>query len=301
MEWNVLASLKGIDITNPSVELIRLCACVLREDIKKRIVEARGKELEGSTSQKVFDTILENAKVAAEKSLPMCQDTGMAIFWVHHPKGISQSGLESQLVKAIKKATKRSYLRPNTIDSLSGKNPGDNSGKGTPVFHFHEWNKDTIKVDLMLKGGGSENVSAQYKLPDIPLAAGRDLEGVRRCVLDAVFKAQGEGCSPGVIGVCMGGARDTGYSAAKEALLKDLDVPNPAPELREFEERLVKDINALGIGPMGFGGKTTTIGVKVTALARHPATFYVSVAYTCWALRRYSMTIRSRKGGVIYD
>lgn len=296
-----MASMKGIDITDPSVELIRLCACVLREDIKKRVVEARGKEPEGSTSRKVFDTILENAKVAAEKSLPMCQDTGMIIFWVHHPKGLSQNEIEAQLVKAIKKATKKSYLRPNTIDALSGKNPGDNSGKGTPVFHFHEWNKDAIKVDLMLKGGGSENVSAQYKLPDMPLAAGRDLEGVRRCVLDAVFKAQGEGCAPGVIGVCIGGARDTGYAAAKEVLLKDLDLPNPAPELRELEERLVKDINALGIGPMGFGGKTTALAVKATTLARHPATYYVSVAYTCWALRRYSMIVTSGKGGVIYD
>jgi len=301
MELNVLASLKAIDVTGPCVELIRLCACVLREDIKKRIIAARGNESEGSTSQKVFDTILENAKVAAEKSLPMCQDTGMAIFWVHHPKGLSQSVLQSQLVKAIKQATKKSYLRPNTIDALTGKNPGDNSGKGTPVFHFHEWNKDAIKVVLMLKGGGSENVSAQYKLPDIPLAAGRDLEGVRRCVLDAVFKAQGEGCAPGVIGVCIGGARDSGYAAAKEALLQDLDVPNPAPELGQLEERLVKDINALGIGPMGFGGKTTALGVKITTLARHPATYYVSVAYTCWALRRYSMTVRPSKGGVIYD
>jgi fumarate hydratase class I len=290
-----------MDLTDPAVELIRLCACVLRKDIKDALAKARDREPEGSTTRGVMDTILENAKIAAEKSFPMCQDTGMVIFWVHYPKGFSQADLEIQLVKAIKKATKKAYLRPNTIEALTGKNPGDNSGLGTPVFHFHEWNKDAIKVDLLLKGGGSENVSAQYKLPDVSVGAGRDLDGVRRCVLDAIFKAQGEGCAPGVIGVCISGARDTGYAAAKEALLADLGAKNKDPALKGLEERLLDDINSLGIGPMGFGGRTTALGVKVTTLARHPATYYVTVAYNCWALRRYSMTVRPGKGGVSYD
>jgi fumarate hydratase class I len=250
--------------------------------------------------EEVLDTILENARIAEEKSVPMCQDTGKIIFWVRYPKGYSQSEIESQLRKAVKKATKKAYLRPNTNDVLTGSNPGDNSGEGTPVFHLHEWKKNAIKMDLMLKGGGSENVSAQYKLPDANLGAGRDLDGVRRCVLDAVFNAQGEGCAPGVIGVCMGGARDTGYAAAKEALLSDLGTKNKNLELAILEERILLDANALGIGPMGFGGRTTALGVKVTTLARHPATYYVTIAYNCWALRRYSMTVRST-GGVTYD
>jgi fumarate hydratase class I len=161
---------------------------------------------------------------------------------------------------------------------------------------------DQIRVDLMLKGGGSENVSTQYKLPDIGLSASRDLDGVRRCVLDTVFKAQGEGCAPGIIGVCIGGARDTGYAAAKEILLKPLDEGSPDPKLRKLEEDLVLELNKLGIGPMGFGGKTTVLAVKLTTLARHPATYYVTVAYTCWALRRYNMTVDlGKKGGVRYD
>lgn len=295
-----MTTLKGLDLTDPAVELIRLCACVLRKDIKDALTIARDGEPEGSTTRGVLDTILENARIAAEKSFPMCQDTGMLIYWVHHPKGTSQSDLEAQLLKAVGKATKNSYLRSNTIEALTGKNPGDNSGLGTPVFHFHEWKKDVVKVDLMLKGGGSENVSAQYKLPEASLGAGRDLDGVRRCVLDAVFKAQGEGCAPGVIGVCIGGARDTGYAAAKEALLADLGEKNKNSDLRGLEDRLLEDINSLGIGPMGFGGKTTALGVKVTTLARHPATYYVTVAYTCWALRRYSMIVRPGKGGVSY-
>lgn len=299
---SALASKKGTDITDSTVELIRLCACVLRDDIRKRIVKARDLEPKDSMSQSVFVALLENADIAAKNSIPMCQDTGMVIFWVHYPKGLSQGELEDQLRKAIGKATKKNYLRPNTIEALTGKNPGDNTGEGTPVFHFQEWDKDKIRVDLMLKGGGSENVSSQYKLPDIGLGASRDLDGVRRCVLDTIFKAQGEGCAPGIIGVCIGGARDTGYAAAKEVLLRSLDEGSPDPKLRKLEEELVLELNTLGIGPMGFGGRTTVLAVKLTTLARHPATYYVTVTYTCWALRRYSMMVDlGKKGGVHYD
>jgi fumarate hydratase class I len=301
LELSVLATKKILDITDNAVELIRLCACVLRKDVTDAITVAKNKEPEGSMARSVFDSILENAKVASKNSIPMCQDTGMPIFWVHYPKSMSQSDIKAQILKAIKKATSKSYLRPNTIEALTGKNPGDNTGLGTPAFHFEQWNKKELKVSLLLKGGGSENVSYQYKLPDIGLSASRDLDGVRRCVLDTLFRAQGEGCAPGVIGVCIGGARDTGYEAAKEALLRDLKNKNPDPSLRELEDRLVKEIDSLGIGPMGFGGKTTALGVKVTTLARHPATYYVSVAYNCWALRRYSMTIAPGKGGARYE
>ena len=301
LEMMALATKQVLDITDQAVELIRLCACVLRKDVVDAITVARNREPEGSMARSVFDSILENAKVASQNSIPMCQDTGMPIFWVHYPKTMSLSDIKAQILKAIKKATSKSYLRPNTIEALTGKNPGDNTGLGTPAFHFEQWDKKELRVSLLLKGGGSENVSGQYKLPDIPLTASRDLDGVRRCVLDTLFKAQGEGCAPGVIGVCIGGARDTGYEAAKEALLRDLKDKNNEPKLRELEERLVKEIDALGIGPMGFGGKTTALGVKVTTLARHPATYYVTVAYNCWALRRYSMTITPGKGGVKYD
>jgi fumarate hydratase class I len=299
---SALATKRSVDITENAVELIRLCACVLREDIRKRIIKARDLEPKDSMSRSVFVALLENADIAAKNSIPMCQDTGMVIFWVHYPKGLSQGELEDQLKEAVGKATKKNYLRPNTIEALTGKNPGDNTGLGTPVFHFKEWNKDQIRVDLMLKGGGSENVSTQYKLPDIGLSASRDLDGVRCCVLDTVFKAQGEGCAPGIIGVCIGGARDTGYAAAKEILLRPLDEGSSDPKLRKLEEDLVLELNKLGIGPMGFGGKTTVLAVKLTTLARHPATYYVTVAYTCWALRRYNMTLDlGKKGGVRFD
>ena len=301
-----MAAKRSLDIVDQAVELIRLCACVLRPDIKEALIQARDREPDGSMGRGVIDTILENASIAAGKNSPMCQDTGMVSFWVDHPASASQSEVREQLVKAVTKATKLSYLRPNTIEALSGKNPGDNSGEGTPIFHFHAWKRPELRVGLMLKGGGSENVSAQYKLPDIPLKAGRDLDGVRRCVLDTVFKAQGEGCAPGIIGVCIGGARDSAYEAAKRGLFRGFKERNKDPELAIFEEAVLKDINTLGIGPMGLGGRTTALGVKVTTLARHPATYYVTIAYTCWALRSYSMTIKldragRPRGGARYD
>lgn len=137
-----------------------------------------------------------------------------------------------------------------------------------------------------MKGGGSENMSRQYSLPDAALGAGRDLEGVRRCVLDAVVKAQGYGCAPGILGVCIGGDRATAYETAKCQLLRPL---NEKPS--DFESRLLKEANSLGIGPMGLGGKTTLLGVKVAFRPRVPASFFVTVAYMCWACRRRTIMV----------
>lgn len=288
-----------MDITEPAVELIRLCACVLPDDVRKGLEKARDMEPDGSMSQNAFRTLLENTEVAAKNSVPMCQDTGAPIFWIYYPKGYSQRALEAQLTEAVRRASKVPYLRPNAVDPITGKNSGDNTGAGVPIFHFHEWDKDHLKVDMMLKGGGSENVSAQYKLPDASLDAGRNLEGVRRCVVDAIFKAQGKGCSPGVIGIGIGGNRDTGFEAAKEALFRKLDEKNPDERLVELESGLMGQLNELGIGPMGFGGKTTVMGVKAKAFHRLPACFFVSIAYTCWATRRHSMIVKG--GDVSYD
>lgn len=288
-----------MDLTEPTLELIRLCSTVLADDVRKALEEARDKEPDGSMARSVFGTLLENVKVAEEKKVPMCQDTGAPIFWVNYPKGWSQMEMEAQMTEAVRKASKIPYLRPNAVDPITGKNSGDNTGNGVPIFHFHEWDKDQLRVELMLKGGGSENVCMQYKLPDASLGAGRNLEGVRRCVVDAIFKAQGKGCAPGVIGVGIGGNRDTGYEAAKHALMRKFGDRNPDEGLAKLEETLLKELNELGIGPMGFGGRTTVLGVKAAALHRLPACFFVSVAYTCWAMRRHTMTIEG--GDVSYD
>jgi len=285
-------------VKNATLELLRRAATSLPSDVMNALKHAYETE-ESEAAKMNLKAILENVEVAVDQSLPMCQDTGAPIFWVHYPGSYSQTELRRNMKEAVQAASEIPYLRPNAVDSITGKNSGDNLGNGVPVFHFEEWDEEHLKVELMLKGGGSENVSPQYKLPDSSLGAGRNLEGVRRCVIDAVFKAQGLGCAPGVIGVTVGGNRDTAYAAAKRALMRPFDDSNPVPELNELEQRLMRELNELGIGPMGFGGKTTVLAVKAAALHRLPACFFVTIAYNCWALRRQTMTI---KGGVVsYD
>ena len=283
------------DMTEQLVELIRRAATDLPADVEAALVAAKESESDLSAAAGALGMILQNVALAREQSTPVCQDTGTPIFEVYHPLGVSTREIKDAARQACAIATKRSYLRPNAVDSLTGKNSGDNTGIDYPTLHFHEWDADTVKVVLLLKGGGSENVGVQYKLPDAGLKAGRDLEGVRKVVLDAVFQAQGKGCAPGILGVTVGGDRGSGYLKAKQALLRRLDEPNPDPTLDAFEKRLVEDINQLRIGPMGFGGKTTVLGVKVAVQHRLPACYFVSVAYMCWATRRATMVIQDGK------
>jgi fumarate hydratase class I len=280
------------------VELIRRAATDLPADVEAALRAAHEREEPGSAAAGALETILENVALARSHSTPVCQDTGTPIFYVRYPQGMSTRGLRTQIEAAVVEATRRAYLRPNAVDPLTGRNSGDNLGRGFPTFHFEEWEEDFLRVDLLLKGGGSENVSAQYKLPHAPLGAGRDLEGVRRVVLDAVYQAQGKGCAPGVLGVAIGADRGAGYVRAKEQLFRPLDDANPAPELAALEERLLRECNELGVGPMGFGGKTTVLGVKVGAYHRLPACYFVTVAYMCWACRRARMEVRG--GEVAY-
>jgi fumarate hydratase class I len=280
------------DLTESFVELVRRAATDLPVDVEEALVAAKEREKAQSAAEGALEMILRNVALAREQSTPVCQDTGTPIFEVYHPLGVSMRQIAHFARSACAIATQRSYLRPNAVDSLTGKNSGDNTGIDFPTLHFHEWDSDEIKVQLLLKGGGSENVGVQYKLPHAGLKAGRDLEGVRKVVLDAVYQAQGKGCAPGILGVTIGGDRGSGYLKAKGTLLRKLDEPNPDPTLDAFENRLVEDINQLNIGPMGFGGRTTVLGVKVAVQHRLPACYFVSVAYMCWAARRATMIVR---------
>jgi fumarate hydratase class I len=280
------------DLTDQFVELIRLASTDLRSDVEDAVHAARDREAEGSAAQAALDTILENIRLARTNSTPICQDTGTPIFYIYYPGGWSTLKLRRQIREATATATARSYLRPNAVDSLTGRNSGDNLGDDFPALHFHEWEEPHLKVDLMLKGGGCENVGAQYKLPNVALNAGRDLEGVRRVVLDAVNQAQGLGCAPGIIGVAVGGDRGASYIRSKEQFFRPVDDRSEAPELAELEERLTQEANQLGIGPMGFGGETTVLAVKVDTLHRLPASYFVTASYMCWADRRRSMVYR---------
>lgn len=279
------------DLTSAFVELIRRASTELPPDIEHALYEARDKEEPGTAAQSALDTILQNVKISRDLVSPICQDTGTPIFEVYYPLGVSTRQLTDQIGQACAIATEKGYLRPNAVDSLSGKNSGTNTGIDFPTTHFHEWDTPEIKVDLLLKGGGCENVSAQYDLPDTGLSAGRDLDGIRRVVLDAVNRAQGLGCAPGVLGIAVGGDRGTSYIKSKQQLLRPLGDTNPDPDLAKLEEQILQESNTLGIGPMGFGGQTTLLGVKIGALHRLPACYFVSIAYMCWATRRASMRV----------
>jgi fumarate hydratase class I len=280
------------DLTEPILELVRLAATDLPADVEAGLRAAVEREETGSAAHGALETILKNVELARQNSTPICQDTGTPIFYVHYPEGWSTLRLREQIQNAVAEATRRAYLRPNAVDTLSGVNSGDNLGdEHFPTIHFTEVEGETLTFDLMLKGGGCENVGAQYSLPNNDLGAGRDLAGVRKVALDAVYKAQGKGCAPGILGIAVGGDRGSSYSASKEVLLRQLDDSNTNPELDELEDRLTEEANQLGIGPMGFGGKTTVLGTKITGMHRLPASYFVTVTYMCWAYRRRQMKV----------
>jgi fumarate hydratase class I len=281
------------DLTESILELIRQAATNLPPDVEAALRRALEQEQPGSAARGALETILKNVELSRQRSTPICQDTGTPIFYVRHPEGWSTRKLRQQIETAVAEATKRSYLRPNSVNSLTEKNTGNNLGDTHfPTVHFEEVDGDALTMEVMLKGGGCENVGAQYSLPDSSLDAGRDLAGVRKVVLDAVQKAQGLGCSPGILGVAIGGDRGSGYLASKEVLYNKLEEPNPDPKMAEMETRLTNEANQLGIGPMGFGGKTTVLGTKLTNLHRLPASYFVTISYMCWAYRRKKMIVR---------
>lgn len=278
-------------LTESFVEIIRKTSAELPKDVVDAIQANAKREEEASRGRYAMDIIQKNIGLAKLKSQPLCQDTGSILFFINYPSRLEQTELEKAAVSAVKTATKKGYLRQNSVDSITGKNSGDNVGPGTPTFHFHPWKKDFIDVRLILKGGGCENVGAQYSLPDSRIGAGRDLEGVRKCILDAVVQAQGKGCGPGILGVTIGGDRATGFLVSKEQFLRKMGDKNKDERLGLLETKVVQEANQLGIGPMGFGGKTTLLGCKITALNRLPASFFVSVSYMCWAYRRQGAVI----------
>src|SRR5438874_9291272 len=273
------------------LELIRRASAEIPEDVHKAIVESLEREKKGTIAESAMKIIEQNIAIAKNKSQPICQDTGSIIFYVDCPVGFDQLTFTETAHEAVKLATKKGFLRQNSVDSLSGKNDGTNLGPGSPTIHFHQHRAPQVTVRLVLKGGGCENVGAQYSLPNEKLKADRDLDGCRKAILDAVLQAQGKGCGPGILGVCIGGDRATGYECSKEQLLRKLDDENENTELNRLEKDIIDTANKLGIGPMGFGGKTTLLGAKIGVLNRLPASYFVSVSYMCWAYRRQGIEL----------
>ena len=273
----------------------------LPADVRRAIKRARKAEDQGTRAALSLATIADNIEMAECNISPICQDTGMPTFIVHTPIGANQIAMKRDIREAIARATKDGKLRTNSVDSLTGDNTGDNLGPGTPVIHFEQWEQDDIEVRLILKGGGCENKNIQYSLPaelEGVGKAGRDLDGIRKCIMHAVYQAQGQGCSAGFIGVGIGGDRTTGYELAKHQLFREVDDFKPNPELRKLEEYVMDNANGLGIGTMGFGGQVTLLGCKVGVMNRLPASFFVSVAYNCWAFRRLGVLIDPAVGDI---
>jgi fumarate hydratase class I len=284
---------------NSVVELITETSTNLPPDVRKAMGIVAATDAPGTQSSQALGIILSNIDMAADDQGPICQDTGMPTFYVHTPVGVNQIAVKKQIIAAVAEATRRGKLRPNSVDSLTGKNSGDNLGAETPVIHFEQWEEDEIEIKLVLKGGGCENKNIQYSLPctlEHLGRADRTLEGVRKCLLHAVWQAQGQGCSPGAIGVCIGSDRAHGYELAKGQLFRTLDDVNPDPVLAEMEARIMDEANRLGVGAMGFGKGTSLIGCKITAANRLPASFFVSVAYDCWAFRRLGIRVDASSG-----
>jgi fumarate hydratase class I len=272
------------------VELIRSTSTVLPADVKRAVQAAKGQEDSGTNAAYALDVIDCNIGLAQDKSQPLCQDTGSILVYVHCPVGYDQLAFADTFIAAVREATKLGYLRQNSVDAVTGANSGDNVGPGTPDLHFHQWREAHVEVKLMLKGGGCENVGATYTLPN-PKFGGRDLKGVENAILDCVLQAQGQGCGPGILGVGIGGDRVSGMACGKAQLLRALDDANPDPMLAAVEHSVVAKANQSGIGPMGFGGKTTLLGCKIGKLNRVPASFFVSISYMCWAFRRQGIDL----------
>ena len=292
---------------------IQETSCSLPDDAEQALRKAMRREAKGSSARMVLETILRNVELARAAGTPVCQDTGTLTFFVS--ERLRRRGTPAGIGEAVARATANGWLRRNTIDSVTGRSIDSNVCPGAPVVHYVEvkgerrkvkgeawWSSEgrttdshlspfTFHLSLLMKGGGSENMSRQFSLPDASIGAGRDLEGVRRAVLAAVQQAQGYGCAPGILGVCIGGDRASGYEEAKLQLLRNLADMNPDPALAKLESRILREANSLGIGPMGLGGKTTLLAVKIGARPRVPASFFVTVAYLCWAARRRSIML----------
>jgi fumarate hydratase class I len=283
------------------LELIIQTSTNLPPDVRQAMGEALATEAPQTQAGQALAIIGQNIDMAYEGEGAICQDTGMLTFEIKTPAGVNQMVMAKQIQEAIAEATKRGKLRPNSVDSITGKNSGNNLGPSTPVIHFEQWEKRNIEVRLILKGGGCENMNIQYSLPCTLEHLGRvdrDLESIKKCLLHAVWQAQGQGCAPGAIGVCIGSDRATGYHLAKLQLFRPLDDVNPDPTLAKLEREIMDEANKIGVGTMGFGGKVSLIGCKITAANRLPASFFISVAYDCWAFRRLGVLLDAESGAV---
>ena len=271
------------------VNLLRLANTKLPADVGWALEAAAGWET-SEVAYTQLGAIMENVKKAEHMGLPMCQDTGIPVFYV---RGRFDSSIAAEIARGVERATREIPLRPNTVDPITRENHGDNLGEGMPLIHYIPTGDDFTEITVLPKGAGSENMT---RLAMLNPADG--IEGVKRFVVDAVLDAGGRPCPPSIVGVGIGGTSDRCVEMAKEALLIPLDEENPDPALRKLEEELFVALNGSGLGPMGLGGSTTALGVRIRKCACHTASLPVAVNIGCWATRRASARITDQ--GVDY-
>jgi fumarate hydratase subunit alpha len=265
--------------------LYKKAAIELPPDVKKAIENAYDRE-EDETAILNLEAILENIKIAEEKNLPLCQDTGLPIIFVKMGK-VEVENLKGGIINGVKKATDHVPLRPNVVDPLTRQNTGDNIGRFIPQIDIELVDTDQLEITIFPKGFGSENNNAlMMGLP------GDGVEGIKKFVVDTVIKAGGKPCPPTVVGVGIGGSSDMAMKLAKKALLREVGVLHNEERIGELEKEILKLINDTGIGPMGLGGKTTALDVKIEYADTHTAGLPVGVCIQCWADRHTSAVLK---------
>jgi fumarate hydratase subunit alpha len=275
-------------VEDTAVNLLKLAVVQLPNDVKDALQKAYKQET--SEAGKVqLDAILKDIELAEKENTPLCQDTGIIIFYVKagaNAKGLDK--IEAALQSATRRATKEIPLRPNTVDPFTQKNTGDNTGRYIPFINWQITEGDAIEMTAFPKGGGSENVCSIGMI-----TPGEGVNGLKKFVIDAVLKAGAMPCPPTIVGVAAGGGADIAMKLAKASLLRPLNDSNPDPALAKIETELYEAANSTGIGPMGLGGKFTVLGVKLDYAHRHPASYPVAVAFQCWAARRATARVKA--------
>lgn len=273
-------------IENVALSLIRLAAVRLPTDVKDALQRAYIEERHEIGRLQLVN-ILENIRLAEEMNVPLCQDTGTIIFYVRAGANFRVlDKVESALLRAVRRATLEVPLRPNAVNPFTNKNSGDNTGRRIPYINWEVSDGDSLEITVLLKGGGSENACALKMMEP-----SEGVDGVKKFVVECVLKAGGMPCPPTIVGVGVGGGADIAMALAKRALLRPVGEENPDADLTEIEKELREAINATGIGPMGLGGDTTALDVKIEYAHRHPASYPVAVAFQCWAARKAAARI----------
>lgn len=275
------------DIKNGIIQLIKKAETELPTDVINALKKAY--RIEEGIAKTQIEAILKNIDIAKKSGRPMCQDTGIQTFFVEIGVDFQHiNKLKGLILDAVKIATMKIPLRPNTVDPFSGKNHKDNTGDNIPYITWDFVEGSDVYIIALPKGGGSENMSKLGMLKP-----GVGIEGVKDFVVTEMIKAGGNPCPPTIVGVGIGGGADLAMKLGKKSLLRPVGDRHKDKTIAAIEEELIKRINDSGIGPMGLGGKTTVLDVHIEKAHRHPASLPVGIAVQCWANRRAKMVIHS--------